>query len=241
MVRRSTTEGLSAMSAVDLDDVPGGGGRHRPAFEDTAIYHVYGEAWRDRIERNRRTMTFSEGKRLAHRVFDALGMPRPYVKCMPMYYRMLGYATAEWEIFIRQETWDDTVLHEAAHLMFWENAGGQPAADIVEGHSLVWFSNYVVLLLKFGEIDASHVKAFALDVIGSFGAGFPKDFDFALRGRLEGHQKRWAGLKPGDRDYQVAVCAGCRLYAKYEPLPHRDSAREPPTEMAPLRLSGETV
>ncbi len=101
---------------------------------------------------------------------------------------------------------------------------GQPDGDIMEGHSLVWFSNYVVLLLEFGGIEASHVKAFALDVIGSFGAGFPKDFDFAFRGRLEGYQKRWAGLKPGDRDYGVAVGAGCRLHAKREPLPHRDAA-----------------
>jgi len=217
-------ESVPAMAAGDLDDVPNGGGREWAAFENTATYQIFGEAWRDRIERNRRAMTFSEGKRLAHRVFNTLGMPRPYVKCMPGHYPLLGYATPEWEIFIRQETWDDTVLHEAAHLMFWENAGGQPDGDIMEGHSLVWFSNYVVLLLEFGGIDASHVKAFALDVIGSFGAGFPKDFDFAFRGRLEGYQKRWAGLKPGDRDYRVAVSAGCRLHSKHEPLPHRDAA-----------------
>ncbi len=142
MVSRSTTVGVPAMSAGDLDDVPNGGGREWAAFEDTATYQIFGEAWRDRIERSRRAMTFSEGKRLAHRVFDTLGMPRPYVKCMPGHYRLLGYATPEWEIFIRQETWDDTVLHEAAHLMFWENAGGQPDGDIMEGHSLVWFSNY---------------------------------------------------------------------------------------------------
>ncbi len=61
MERRSTAEGVPAMSAGDLDDVPNGGGREWAAFEDTATYQIFGQAWRDRIERNRRAMTFSEG------------------------------------------------------------------------------------------------------------------------------------------------------------------------------------
>ena len=232
---------VSNRDSGGLDNGSSAGGREWTVFEGTATYQIYGEAWRNRIERNRRAMTFSDGKQLAHRVFDTLGMPRPYVKCMPGHYRLLGSATPEWEIFVRQETWDDTVLHEAAHLMFWEDRRGQPDGDAIEGHSLVWFSNYVTLLLEFGGIEASHVKAFALDVVGKFGAMFPSDFEFALRGRLEGHQKKWASLKPGDRDYQVAVSAGCRLYAKREPLPYRDAAQNPPAEPASLHPSGETV
>lgn len=219
-----SVKGLPMMYAGDIDGVCTKEREwERDAFAASATYQIYGEPWRRHIEKNRRALSFSEGKQLAHRAVDEMKLPRPFVKCMPLHYRCLGYATAEWEIFTQRETWDDTVLHEAAHLMSWERAGEE--RGIMEGHSLTWFSNYVVLLLQFGQIAAAHVNAFALNVISDFGPRFPEDFEFALRARVEGHQEHWASLKRGDPDYHVAISAGCYLHSvhRQEPLPHRDA------------------
>lgn len=143
-MKQVSREGLPMMDAGDIDGVCiKERDRDRNAFEKSATYQIYGEPWRRHIQDNRQALSFSRGKQLAHRVFDEVGLPRPYVKCMPLHDRDMGYATAEWEIFIRQDTRDDTVLHEAAHLMSWERVGAEP--EIMGGHSLVWFSNYVVL------------------------------------------------------------------------------------------------
>ena len=182
---------------------------------------LYGAAWREHIMPHRMPLGFQDAKALAHRAFDDAGLPRPFVKRMPSRRaEVLGYATPEWEIFLRDPTWDDTVLHEAAHLYHWLPGCHDPT----DGHGLVRFSNYVCLLLEFGSVPKPSVQAFALGVAQEFGPALPGDFEFACRTALAGHTARWANLRPGDRDYDVAVRAGCQLFSRCggEPIPLRD-------------------
>lgn len=193
---------------------------HADACPDLADA-LYGAPWREHIMPHRMPLGFQGAKALAHRAFDDAGLPRPFVKRMPLHCAgVLGYATPEWEIFLHDPTWDDTVLHEAAHLYDWQ-PGGQ---DLMEGHSLVWFSNYVCLLLKFGGMPKQAVNAFALEVVQELGPALPEDFEFACRTVLTGHTARWANLRPGDQGYDVAVRTGCRLFPRCggEPIPLRD-------------------
>ena len=132
--------------------------RHHPDTCPDLADALYGAAWREHIMPHRKPLGFGDAKVLAHRVFDDAGLPRPFVKRMPPRYTgVLGYATPEWEIFLHDPTWDDTVLHEAAHLFHWLPRDHDP----MEGHGLVWFSNYVCLLLEFGGVPKHSVKAFA--------------------------------------------------------------------------------
>lgn len=196
--------------------------RHRPDAPPDHTDLIYGAAWREHILPHRRPLGFPEAKALAHRAFDAAGLPRPYMKRMPPHYdRVLGHATPEWEVFVHDPTWDDTVLHEAAHLYHLRPGANDP----LEGHDLIWFSNYVCLLMEFGAVPNRHVQAFALDVVGPLAGILPDDFEFACRTVLTGHTARWANLRRGDRDYDLAVRAGCRLFAASgrEPLPLRDT------------------
>lgn len=190
---------------------------HCPDLADA----LYGAPWREHIMPHRVPLGFQGAKALAHRALDGAGLPRPFVKRMPLHYaRVLGYATPEWEIFLHDPTWDDTVLHEAAHLYHWLPSGHDP----MDGHGLVWFSNYVCLLLEFGGVPKHAVNAFALAVVQEFGPALPEDFEFACRTVLTGRTARWANLRPGDQDYDVAVRAGCRLFSRCggEPIPLRD-------------------
>lgn len=196
---------------------------HADACPDLADT-LYGAAWREHIMPHRRPLGFGNAKALAHRAFDDAELPRPFVKRMPLRYtQVLGYATPEWEIFLHDPTWDDTVLHEAAHLFHWLPRGHDP----LEGHGLVWFSNYVCLLLEFGGVPKHAVKAFALGVVQELGPALPDDFEFACRTVLTGRTACWANLRPGDQDYDVAIRAGCRLFSRYggEPVPLRDPLR----------------
>ena len=195
--------------------------RHHPGTCPDLADAFYGAAWREHIMPHRAPLGFRDAKALAHRAFDAVGLPRPFVKRMPLHYTgMLGYATPEWEIFLHDPTWDDTVLHEAAHLCHWLPGGHDP----MEGHGLVWFSNYVCLLLEFGAVPKPAVNAFALQLVQELGPALPKDFEFACRVVLTGRTARWANLRPGDPDYDVAVRAGCRLFSRGggEPVPLRN-------------------
>ncbi|UXN58699.1 hypothetical protein [Phyllobacterium zundukense] len=61
-------------------------------------------AWLAHIKPICRQMLFSQGKSLAHQIFDDADIARPFVKCLPAHHRTLGFATQEHEIFLQEAT-----------------------------------------------------------------------------------------------------------------------------------------
>ena len=74
-------------------------------------------AWLTHIKPVRGKLSFSQGKALVHQIFDDAEVARPFVKCLPANHSTRGFPTQEHEIFLQDETWDDTVVHCAAELL----------------------------------------------------------------------------------------------------------------------------
>lgn len=179
-------------------------------------FDIYGALWRAHILPNRRGLNFREAKTLCHQIFDDFGMPRPFFKCMPSHYNDLGYCTNEYEIFVHEKTWDDTVIHEAAHLFLGGNE--KMAADPLKGHHRYWFANYMAMLATYSSVPKKSIIAMMIGVAKKFGVLIEAEF---LRSPVEALSS-WAHLKPGSETYEMAVRAGCYMYQNEEPLPLRD-------------------
>jgi hypothetical protein len=170
-------------------------------------------AWQDSILPFRMKISFPDAKRLSHKIFDDLGLPRPFVKSHN-YDDLLGYATAEWEIFVQHTTYDDTVLHESAHLLSWSESAKSKEAD---GHTALWMSQYIFLLGQFASIPKENLSRFVATTFVRH-TELPPAFGHFQKPIISPDLARWASLRPGDKHYEMAISAGCTFRGQVYPL-----------------------
>ncbi|PSH68040.1 hypothetical protein CU102_15875 [Phyllobacterium brassicacearum] len=172
-------------------------------------------AWLAHIEPIRRKMSFSQGKALVHQIFDDAEVARPFVKCLPTNHSTRGFPTQEHEIFLQDETWDDTVVHCAAELLLGP-IDSQTFSNR-ESFGQYELENYVYLATCYTGMNQRSLEAYAAELSAIAGLN--------IRPRLTvgPTHSSWAEIKPGDRLYETAIGTGCRLYKRFgEPEPLRD-------------------
>lgn len=174
------------------------------------------EAWYSHLQPVRTELSFSRAKALLHRIFDDVDVPRPFVKCMPIGDASYGFATEEHEVFLREQSFDDTVIRSASQLLLGpaETELGPGSADFRPLHQ----ENYLYLAYRFTQIHHTSLAAYASEVSDIFHVNICPRLTI---GRTHSH---WASIRPGDELYQTAVGTGCRLFRRHgEPEPRRDA------------------
>lgn len=174
------------------------------------------EAWDTHLRPVRSELPFTRAKSLLHRIFDAADVPRPFVKCMPIGDASFGFATEEHEVFLREHTFDDTVIRSASQLLLGpvETDLGPGSADFRPLH----FENYLYLAYRYTQIHHPSLAAYASAVSDIFHVNIAPRLTI---GRTHSH---WANISPGHELYQTAIGTGCRLFKRHgEPEPQRDA------------------
>ncbi|MHC1551234.1 hypothetical protein [Phyllobacterium sp. K27] len=172
-------------------------------LEETDLVVELVSAWRDRIGLIRRQISFARAKELIYRIFDDVGVPRPFVKCTPANNQMQGFVTAEHEIFIPELPSNATVVEACAELLLGLS-DSIPVQQNISQNSL-YFRNCMALADRYvdnlAHADARHETCLTIGNVHS----------------------KWAGIKKGDPLYKTAVGAGCRIFRRDgEPEPLRD-------------------